>query len=268
MSIFKKIFGKKEQKSSARESSEWDFYFSNVDDVVGSFFVDLGLIHTAPVSDKPNFLRIAVTMNNPREDGLSSGEEFEILKRLEDKLTHFIIAKHNAVFAGRLTTNGRRDFYFYLSNTKQYDKTIATAMKAFPTYKFDVVLRDDQKWEEYINFLYPHPGQYQSILNRRVVYSLEQRGDHLTKARPVDHWIYFKTEADKEKFLSDTQDDGFTIVDNDYNVEFGEAPYRLRISRIDKVDFDSVDDYALRLWSLAQECNGVYDGWETSVERE
>ncbi len=163
MKLFKKIFGKKEQKSSADKSSEWDFYFSNIDDVVGSFFIDLGLIHVAPILDKPNLARVAVTMNNPREDGLSSSDEFESLKQIEDRLSHLIVAKHNAVYAGRLTTNGHRDFYFYMDNTRRYDKTISEAMEVFPTYKFDFELKEDQKWEKYINFLYPHPSQYQSI---------------------------------------------------------------------------------------------------------
>lgn len=215
----------------------------------------------------PNLVLVSVTMNNPREDGLSFSEEFESLKQIEDRLHHLIISKHNAVYAGRLTTDGRRDFYFYVGNTKHLDKTISDAMKAFPTNKFDLRMKEDQKWEEYLNFMYPNPSQHQSMLNRRVVNSLENQGDLLTKARPVDHWIFFKTEADKEKFLSAIQDDGFAIVDNDHDTEFGEAPYRLRISRIDKVDYDSVDDYAIRLWKLAEECNGDYDGWETSVER-
>lgn len=267
------MFSKIEQQNSADKYSkqhslkgEWDFYLSNIDDVMGSFFVDLGLIHVAPISGKPYLVWISVTMNNPREDGLSSSNEFESLKQIEDRLNNLIIVNHNAVYAGRLTTDRRRDFYFYVGNTRQHEKTISDAMMAFPTYKFDYGLKEDQKWEEYLNFMYPHPSQYQSILNRRVVESLEKRGDLLTKARPVDHWIFFKTDDDKKRFLSVIRDDGFTIVDEDYDIELGQAPYRLRISRIDKVDHDSVDDYAIHLWRVAEECNGDYDGWETSVE--
>jgi regulator of RNase E activity RraB len=34
------------------------------------------------------------------------------------------------------------------------------------------------------------------------------------------------------------------------------------------VDHHSVDDYVLDLWQLAAACNGDYDGWETSVEKD
>ena len=50
MGLFDKLFGKKEiernpgvpiKNSSHKE--DWDFYFSNVDDILGSFYIDLGL---------------------------------------------------------------------------------------------------------------------------------------------------------------------------------------------------------------------------------
>lgn len=275
MGLFDKLFGKKDQNDTSEQTTsnpphkeEWDFYFSNVDNIIGSFYIDLGLIHIAPVSDKLNLVWISVQMNSPREDGLSSSEEFETLKAIEDRLQEFILAKHNAIYAGRLTTDGRRDFYFYMGDTTLYDKTISESLVAFPAYSFDFGIKEDKQWEQYINFMYPNPRQFQSIQNRRVIDNLEEHGDPLTKARPVDHWIFFKTEADKEKFLSKISNDGFTIVINDYDKELGETPFRLHISRVDKVDHKSVDDYVLKLWELAEECNGEYDGWETSVEKE
>jgi len=119
-----------------------------------------------------------------------------------------------------------------------------------------------------LEFLYPLPAQFQSIQNQRVLDSLGKNGDKLTKERPVDHWIYFKSATDVDDFLSKIKDDGFEIVDNDYDVQFGDAPFRLHISRTDKVDYDSIDDYVLYLWKLAGDCNGEYDGWETSVEKD
>jgi uncharacterized protein (TIGR01619 family) len=273
MGLLDKLFGKQVQNNVPEQSpntykEEWDFYFSNVDDVIGSFYIDLGLLNIAPVSDKPNLVWIALQINSPREDGLSSNEEFETLKAIEDRLQTFILSKHKAIYAGRLTTDGHRDFYFYMGDATLYDKTISEAMVAFPSYSFDFGIQEDTQWKQYFDFMYPNPRQYQSIQNRRVIDQLEKHGDPLTKARPVDHWIFFKTEADKEKFLSKISDDGFTIITNNYDKELGETPFRLHISRIDKVDYNSVDDYALELWELAEECNGAYDGWETSVESE
>lgn len=271
MSFFDKLFNKKTQintTNQANHKEEWGFYFSNVDDIIGSFYIDLGLGKVAPINDKPNLVWVSLQMSNPREDGLSSNEEFETLKSIEDRLQDFILAKHSAIYAGRLTTGGRRDFYFYMGDTTLHDKTISEAMVAFPSYAFDFGIKRDDKWDQYFQFMYPNPAQYQSIQNRRVIDNLEERGDPLSKERPVDHWIFFKTETDKQKFLLDISDEGFSIVTDDHDKSLGEKPYRLHISRVDKVDYESVDNYVLHLWELAEQCNGEYDGWETSVEKE
>ena len=275
MGLFNKLFGKKEAETKPKlpgdtpsHEEDWGFYFSNVDDIIGSFYIDLGLVKVAPLVDKPNLVWFSVNMNNPREDGLSSNEEFETLSAIEDRLQEFINSKHNSIYAGRLTTDGRRDFYFYMGDTTLYDKSISESMVAYPSYTFDFGIKEDRLWESYLNFMYPNPRQFQSIQNRRVIDNLEKNGDPLTKARPVDHWIYFKTESDRADFLEKIKPLKFDIVSGDEKTSFGDFPYKLHISRIDKVDLDSVDDYVLDLWEFANECNGDYDGWETSVEKE
>jgi len=275
MSLFKKIFGKKEtgneqeeQINGASHEPDWDFYFSNVDDIIGSFYVDLGLSNIAPVLDKTHLLWISLRMNDPKENGLSSNAEFELLNEIEDRLQEFILTKHNAVYAGRLTNDGHRDFYFYVGDTMLCDKTISEAMVSFPSYSYEFGLKEEKEWNSYFEFMYPNPRQYQSIQNRRVIERLEEHGDKLTKQREVDHWIYFKTEKDRTVFLERIKDKGFKIVDQNHIKKNEEFPYSLHILRMDYVDIDSVDEYVLHLWELAGECNGDYDGWETSVEKE
>jgi uncharacterized protein (TIGR01619 family) len=275
MGLFDKLFGKKQKESKSEVPSsnpsheeEWDFYFTNVDHILGSFYVDLGLAKIAPLNDKPNLFWVSVNMNNPGQDGLSSKEELNTLAAIEDKLQEFIIGKHNSIYAGRLTTDGRRDFYFYIGNTALYDKTISESMIAYPSYTFDFGIKEDRLWESYFNFMYPNPRQFQSLQNRRVVDNLEKNGDTLTKARQVYHWIYFKTDNDRKTFLSKIENLNFNIISENEETSFGNFPYKLHISRVDNVDLNSVDDYVLSLCQLAADCNGDYDGWETSIEKE
>lgn len=275
MGLFDKLFGKKEEEiqnnkqiDNSIHEEEWEFYFSNVDDVIGSFYVDLGLIKIAPINDKPNLVWISLKMNKPREDGLSSNEEFDKLTEIEDRLNEFISSKHNSIYVGRLTSNNHRDFYFYFRDIALYDNTISEAMVAFPSYTYDFGIKEDKEWKSYLEFIYPNPRQYQIIQNRRVVENLESNGDSLTKQRQVDHWIYFKTQNDRQNFLTKIKDDGFQIIGQDIIKESIEFPYSLQIARIDNVDLDSVNEYTLSLWELAGECNGDYDGWETSIEKD
>ena len=238
-----------------------------MDDKLGSIYIDLGLNKIAPIADKPNVAWISIKMNNPREDGLSSQEESDILYQIEVVLVEKIISKHNSVYVGRLTSDGNRDLYFYFGDTTHSDKTISDVMIAFPEYQYDFGVKEDKEWGGYFNFLYPSPKQYQSIQNRRITDQLEKNGDNLTKEREVFHWIYFKTEKDLENYLDKIKNDNFIVVEKGRNKSFGEYSYHLEIKRIDKVDLNSVDEYVTYLWQLANETNGNYDGWETSVEK-
>jgi len=275
MGLFNKFFKIKTDQTQEQQlplvvkhNEEWDFYFSDVDDIIGSFYIDLGLAKVAPLKSYSNLIWVSAKMNNPQSDGLSSNEESNILYQIEDRLINFISKNHQAIYTGRLTSNGRRDFYFYFVDPFLHDKTIAESMIAFPYYEYDFGIKDDIKWDHYFEFQYPLPRQFQSIQNRRVLDQLEKKGETLVKERQVDHWLYFKTSNDKDAFLQKIKNDRFNIIDDDYNIIYGASPYRLHISRIDKVDFNNVDNYTLYLWELAQECNGEYDGWETSVEKE
>lgn len=274
MGLFDKLFGKtiSEKQTTTQPKSghqeEWEFYFSNVNDKLGSIFVDLGLRKVAPLTDKPNVVWVSIKMNIPREDGLSSQEESEILGEIEDVLVDKIISKHNSIYVGRLTSAGNRDLYFYFGDTTLYDKTISEVMVAYPKYQFDFGAKEDKEWGGYLDFLYPLPQQFQSIQNRRVIDQLEKGGDNLTKSREVFHWIYFKNEGDREKFLEKIKNDNFTIVNKGSDKSWGEFAYSLQIKRVDKVDQNSVDEYVIYLWKLANEIGGDYDGWETSIEKD
>jgi uncharacterized protein (TIGR01619 family) len=269
MGLFGNLFGKKGKKNIEQQHNEdWDFYFTNVDHKLSSIAVDLGLASIAPIPDQKNVCWVSIKMLDPREDRLSSNGESGILGDIEEQLAERMKTRHSATHAGRLTSDGSRDIYFYLGDSTLGDKTISDVMIGYPKYSVDYGTKEDEKWENYFDFLYPLPQQFQSIQNRRVIDNLEKGGDKLTKQRPVYHWIYFKTEQGKKQFWDRIKNDGFKIVTDDYDKSLGESPYRLHISRIDKVDQSSVDEYVIHLWKLAGEFNGDYDGWETSIEAE
>ncbi|MCG2612007.1 DUF695 domain-containing protein [Flavobacterium sp. SM15] len=272
MGFFDKLFGKTKTEKSASKNNfkhdeEWEFYFSNVNDKLASISLDLGLRKIAPINNKSNLVWVFVKMNNPREDGLSSQTEFDKLVEIEDNLVHEISKIYNSIFAGRVTTDGDREFYFYLDNTKNLKETISKIMEKFPNYQFQEGTKLDENWSHYFDFLYPLPEQFQKIQNRKVVDQLENGGDKLIKEREVNHWLYFKTKSDRINFLAKIKNENFNVVEESFDKTFGEFPYSLQIKRINKVDLDSVDEYVIYLWKIANQFNGDYDGWETSIEK-
>ena len=254
-----------EKEKKFNHTEDWDFYLTNVDGVIGSIFVDLGLKKIAPIADKPIVAWVAIILQNPREDGLSSNDEINLLFEIEDGVINAITNQHNAIYVGRLTSDGMRQLYFYFGDTTNYEKTITQSMSKHSTYKFDFGCKDDRDWDGYLNFLYPLPSQYQMIMNGKVIQCLEQQGDNLAKERMVDHWIYFADENDMKNYISEIEKQNFKVIDNHQDEE---KLYVLNVGRIDKVDYNSVNDYVLYLWELTGKHNGDYDGWGCNTEKD
>ncbi len=249
-------------------SDSWDFYFCQVDDHPASIFVDLGIHDDVPVADLSDMAWLRLYMRRPREDGLYGKEEYDRLIEIEDALTGALPnAETEIAYVGRNTSNGCRDFYFYAANGTQAENCLSMAMVPFPEYEFDVGSRTDADWTIYREFLYPTPRAYQTILNHRVLTSLEKSGDHHDIEREVTHWIYFQSADDRDRYLNAAIQKGYKVVALDEDAEREERQFGLRVSRSHAVDFRTIDDAVLELFDLAGECGGDYDGWETSVEK-
>src|ERR1700722_15051530 len=102
-------------------SEDWNSYLCNVNDVLASIALDLDLRKTVPDNGKPNLLWVWVYLKWPREDGLSASSEFDSLSAIEDKLTETMVDRFGAVLCGRITTDGRREFYYYAPRLEPFE---------------------------------------------------------------------------------------------------------------------------------------------------
>jgi len=248
-------------------SSQWDFYFSNVNNSLASIFVDLGLQKIAPSADNPWLLWVWVQFNHPREDGLSSAEEYAVLLQIEDSLKEAVGTAVNGFPAGRITTDGRREFYFYGPTFAGFDDAVARCMELFPKYKWDSGTQEDADWNHYREVLYPTPRGWEQLNNRHVIEQLQSHGDPLTRERTVFHWAYFPNEASRATFVAGVRKLGFAVTDEGTVDDPNSLhPFSVSFERVDKVDWNSINVVTIELFELANSLSGEYDGWETSVE--
>src|SRR5262245_37851946 len=103
----------------------WNFYLCRVNDKLASIFLNLALGSKAPIRDKKWLLWVWVYLRSPRADGLTDGGEMKVLSQIEEQLTKHLASAYKAVLAGTITTDGRREFYFYGRNNKASDVAIA-----------------------------------------------------------------------------------------------------------------------------------------------
>ena len=255
----------KPDQSITPHTEDWAPYLTTIDgNKVGSILVDLGLRDVAPISSKPNRLRVDVSMNHPDENGLPIQTEFQALNDIDEKLNSSLSTNVGATYAGHLYCQGVMSLYFFVGESTQLETLLATAMASYPTYRYKYNVDAEETWKTYTDFLYPLPIQLQSIHNQRVVAQIEREGDNLSIKRPVQHIIFFKTEADLERFLNSIQDMGYTVIGKE-DVNEGDFKVQLLIERTDSVELKSVDKYVLDLWQKANDAGGEYDGWGSSI---
>jgi hypothetical protein len=247
-------------------SDDWDFYFLRVEDKPASIFVDLGIAKEAPIRSLPVMAYLRVYMKAPRPDGLSSREEFEALKAIEDSFAGGLTDDGETTYVGRNTSDGCRDFYFYTAQPENWHSRVSQFMQLFAPYEFDCGHRDDPEWQTYFGFLCPSGGDRQRIENRRVCDALEQHGDAVTRKREIDHWAYFPNGNARAAFVERAQRLGFRLRSMSEPTKAGEQ-YGVRVYRTDVPARGSIDDVTLPLFELAAELGGEYDGWETKVIR-
>lgn len=243
-------------------SDNWNTYLTFIDSKPASFLLDLDPWKNGANEMLVHLYRLRVTLNEPNEDGLTSDQEAAVLYDIEDSIHDSLDSQY--MFVGRITTQGRRDFFYY---TDSLDGSIleSLAVKFLANYKFSIDRIEEQKPRAfYHEFLYPGKSDWHRMTNRQLVNNLYELGDNLEKSRTVKHWIYFSSAELRDLFKKKVQNNGFHIEEQGTS----DNKYSLIISRNDSVQLQSISDVTDYLVSAAQECHGDYDGWETEVIRE
>lgn len=237
-------------------AENWQFYPTLIGDQPASIFVDVGL--DAPIAGLGELAWLRIHMRMPQPDGLSSQEEYDVLGGLENDVVAAVTA-NAAIYVGRSTSAGVRDFYFYTKGTGLAER-LAAVMAVWPEYRYDCGSRSDEAWTTYRNFLYPTGEDFQRIGNRDVVGQLLEHGDDPDKPRLINHFAYFPTEAGRVGFAAWLVEHGYLVA------PFGSSGNDQLAVLFERVDVPNlIDDATVALYRAAGENGGDYDGWECEV---
>lgn len=237
-------------------SNHWDFYFATVNEQVASIMVDLGIRSHVPDAQKSLLTWVWVEMHRARPDGLAEPEEVPRLQELEDDLVATVRA--SAALVGRVTTAGRREFYFYGEPGNASEQQVAAAMARYPDYKYTCESQADEAWEQYLDVLYPPPLDMEAIRNRKTRMALQEKGDDPAEIRVVTHWVVIP-DAARTQFLREADARGFAPAQG----AAAENPCQIALERENSME--EIDQTTLVLRELAAAHGGSYDGWETPV---
>ncbi|TYP72038.1 DUF695 domain-containing protein [Paenibacillus methanolicus] len=224
-------------------SDNWDTYFTYLEDKPASFLLDLEPWSDGANEELDRLYRLRVILKEPTDNGLTNQDEASLLNGIEDSIHDSL--DEGYLFVGRLTTNGRRDFFYY-ANAEDGSEIERLAVRFLEGYRFDLErLEEDKPRSFYYESIYPNKANRHRMTNRHIVDKLKQLGDQLAKPRDVNHWLYFNSAASRNQFKARVQQDGFQIVDQNDR----ENKYALKIARAEVMELlaiGDVTDYLVR----------------------
>lgn len=247
------------------QEEHWDVYLAKYEKGVGSTMLNMGLKKNAPVKNFSFVLITGVKFKDCTGDGMPTKKEFENLYSISDSVKNWVSKATLHIPTGTFTYQCERLDYFYVNDTSKLRQLLKQSYQnRFPFYEPYISIKPDKDWDAYFKFLYPSEDMQEYMRNEKVVTQLFNAGDKLDKERQVVHSIYFSTEKDRKSFILYATSNKFRIVSKE-KIDRTTMPLKLQISRIDKVQLETITKITVDLQKQVKRCNGEYDGWETFV---
>ena len=265
-----------DRRPSAKPPDDFAPFMMRDDDRLVSYFVDLALKAVAPDPALPLNLTATLRLNEPNDAGFPTDEEAKQLWSLEERLLEALTTIKAIRYLGRTSTDGKRTFFFQAASTDGFKAAARSVETGPPVYPFELRWREDPAWEIYLEDLYPPPVEHQRVQNLHVRLALHEQGDAHDLSREVEHFLHFRTEADRDAAAADAQRIGFTterppVFTEEEMEDLGEdsrrLPWTLVCKRTQPVDRASIDAATDPLVPLASAHGGIYDGWGCMVTK-
>lgn len=238
----------------------WGIYMTTLENMPASIVVNLH-VEDAQRQAYPHCHFIRIELQTADESGLPEESELTSLHTL---LESFLFTEH-VLFVGTVTTNGIRDFILYTAQ-KEEDVLYEQLRHVVEDAGYDIsygFVDDESHWGFYDHILYPNIYEKQYMTNDEMTDYLHDLGDDGSIPRTITHTIIFERLEALQKFEAAAISHGFAVLDLIEDPAMN--AYTLAIERVDTLDLEAIDTLTYFLINLAEQHEGLYDGWETEV---
>jgi hypothetical protein len=246
-------------------TDRWELYPRRIGDTVASIRFDAGIGQEIIRLTFPNLLKVQLDLKVRCDNGLSADEEFEALRALEDALSA-LIGDLGGIYVGRITREGRRQFYCYLDAEQGRINLALQRLQHDTGYDLIYAYVADPDMDGYWCELCPNNDERQLMADLTVIQRLRENGDDLQSPRRVDHWAYFERRESASAFSEWLRREGYAVVaERDPDSEIRQ--YAVAFCHVCPPTVHEIGSHTVVLSRKARELGGEYDGWATSIER-
>lgn len=245
--------------------AQWDQYFAQWEGKPGSMLVKMDLLDQAPKSDYPYLIAVGVTFDDCTEDGMPSNLIYPQLTALSEKLESYVSIQYDALLVGTFTHDCSRMDYFYAKDTLTVNEFLGTFFKTNGIEFVPLIyMSRDEDWQYYKEVIYPDDYLMEYMMNRKLIEELVTKGDDISKARKIEHWAYFNTAEERDRYRMIVLERGFK-EEGTGKLNADERPYFYHFSRRDKPEIEYISELTEKLQMEAGKLGGHYDGWECEL---
>jgi len=185
---------------------------------------------------------------------------------LDTKESLIIGLEHDerAKYVGLRVVDGWSELYFYASNPKGLDATVAAVLRP-ANYMFETSVVRDVKWDFHYRNLSPNELELCHLQSEKIIFLLQEEGDNLEMPRDVEHYISFETPTQKNRFLNDLELEGFRFKDEISSDEFANG---IALVKRHAVTLEEVKKVVNELFRAIKKEQGYYEGWSTLLAQE
>ncbi|MBX3390399.1 MAG: DUF695 domain-containing protein [Phycisphaeraceae bacterium] len=207
-------------------------------------------------------------------DGLPAPGALEQLQLLDE---HVAAAADqcNAVLAAIVTSDGRRTWILYGSNSETLLRAVAAGAKAGGPMRAGIGLgaqvgivvrsENDPGWKQFSAAL-PTAEEIRWNEDLAVIEQLEEYGDDHSVPRPIEHMAFLPTEEARMEFMQWVRSNGYEMIMETGRREARGWPAEFAIDSV--IDIDEIFEQTCAITVEAERLGGTYDGWQTrAVEK-
>lgn len=243
--------------------SDWVNYIAKKEKGIMSFSVNLDFNNSHP--NYKNLLIVGTKYKNCLKNGFPKEDSLDKLYTFSDSTAVIIEKLTKYKLVGVITYLCTGFDIYYVKDTlnirNNIDRMIASNFNRSKNY---IVIEQDKKWNYYFDRLFPENFTNIDFINHEYLIGLVSQGDDLNGLRKVNHWVSFKSDNKRLKFIQQIKSLNFDIDSINYQKE-NIYPYVLKVSRKDSINPKSITQLTQLFQILVKANHDSYDGWGTEV---
>jgi len=188
--------------------------------------------------------------------------EDEKFLKLKEALILAVEYNDSACYVGSRFVDGWYELYFYAKDSKGLNTTASDILKE-SGYAYESGVVKDPKWNFYYKSLEPTPLELIDLQSKQIIAMLENEGDNVEESREVEHYLFFSTPSQKERFVKELEtNEVFSFLDEIENDSFENG---IAVVANHNVTFNEVQKVTHTLYDLVSKEHGFYEGWSTTL---